>query len=131
MYTVAVQRELIARHALVGRDFGPEGRPHSHRYLVEVRLTGDRLDRFGFLVDIDELTTRMEEVLGGFRDRLLNELPEFAGVNPSIEHLSRILCRAFRERLQMAPAADMTVTIRESESAWAAYADRDGCASAS
>lgn len=125
MYTVAVQRELIARHALVGRDFGPEGRPHSHRYLVEVRLTGEQLDRFGFLADIDELTARMEEVLDGFRDRLLNELPEFAGLNPSIEHLSRILCRAFRERLQMAPAAKMMVTIRESESAWAAYADMD------
>lgn len=125
MYTVAVQRELIARHALVGRDFGPEGHPHSHRYLVEVRLTGEQLDRFGFLVDIDELTTRLEDVLDGFRDRLLNELPEFAGLNPSIEHLSRILCRAFRERLQMAPAAKMTVTIRESDSAWAAYADMD------
>jgi 6-pyruvoyltetrahydropterin/6-carboxytetrahydropterin synthase len=125
MYTVAVQRELIARHALVGRDFGPEGRPHSHRYLVEVRLTGEQLDRFGFLVDIDELTARMEEVLGGFRDRLLNELPEFAGLNPSIEHLSRILCRAFRERLQMVSTATMTVTIRESDSAWAAYADMD------
>jgi len=125
MYTVAVQRELIARHALVGRDFGPEGRPHSHRYLVEVRLTADQLDRFGFLVDIDELTTRMGEVLDGFRDRLLNELPEFAGLNPSIEHLSRILCRAFRERLRMAPAVKMTVTIRESDSAWAAYADMD------
>jgi len=125
MYTVAVQRELIARHALVGRDFGPEGRPHSHRYLVEVRLTADQLERFGFLVDIDELTTRMGEVLDGFRDRLLNELPEFAGLNPSIEHLSRILCRAFRERLRMAPAVKMTVTIRESDSAWAAYADMD------
>jgi 6-pyruvoyltetrahydropterin/6-carboxytetrahydropterin synthase len=125
MYTIAVQRELIARHVLVGRDFGPEGRPHSHRYLVEVRLTGEQLDRFGFLVDIDELTARMDEVLGGFRDRLLNELPEFAGLNPSIEHLSRILCRAFRERLPMVSAANMTVTIRESESAWAAYADMD------
>jgi len=125
VYTVAVQRELIAQHFLTGRDFGPEGRPHSHRYLVELRLTGAQLDGFGFLADIDEVTTRMEQVLAGFRDRVLNELPEFAGLNPSIEHLSRILCHAFRDRLRTEPPTEMTVTIRESESAWAAYADMD------
>jgi 6-pyruvoyltetrahydropterin/6-carboxytetrahydropterin synthase len=125
MFTVAVQRELIARHFLVGRDFGAEGRPHSHRYLVELRLTGDRLDRFGFLADIDEVTTRMEQVLAGFRDRLLNELPEFEGLNPSIEHLCRILCRAFRNGLRTESPTEMTVRIRESDSAWAAYTDRD------
>jgi len=124
MYTVAVQRELIARHFLTGKDFGPEGRPHSHYYRVELRLAGARLDNFGFLADIDEINTQMDLVLSGFRDRLLNELPEFAGLNPSIEHLSRILCRAFRDRLRTESPTEMTVTVRESESAWASYADR-------
>jgi 6-pyruvoyl-tetrahydropterin synthase len=40
MYTVAVQRELIAQHFLIGGDFGPENLPHSHHYRVEVRLAG-------------------------------------------------------------------------------------------
>jgi len=40
MYTVAVQRELIAQHFLIGGDFGPENLPHSHHYRVEVHLAG-------------------------------------------------------------------------------------------
>jgi 6-pyruvoyltetrahydropterin/6-carboxytetrahydropterin synthase len=124
MYTVAVQREFIAQHYLIGGDFGPENHLHSHAYRVEFRLAGDDLDRHGFLVDIDAMSAGLDEMLAGVRDKTLNDLPEFQGLNPSIEHLARILCRALRSQLPNARLREVTVTIWESLTAWAAYTER-------
>lgn len=123
MYTVAVQREFVAQHYLIGGDFGPENQLHSHAYRVEVRLSGERLDRHGFLVDIDAVAAGLEAVLAGLRDKTLNDLPELAGLNPSIEHLARILCRRLRAHLPSAGLREIAVTIWESLSAWAAYTE--------
>lgn len=123
MYTVAVQREFIAQHYLVGGDFGPENHPHSHAYRVEIRLDGDALDPNGFLADIDAVSAGLEAVLAGYRDKTLNDLPEFHGLNPSIEHLARILCRALRARFPDARLRGVTVTIWENAAAWAAYTE--------
>jgi 6-pyruvoyltetrahydropterin/6-carboxytetrahydropterin synthase len=123
MYTVAVQREFIAQHYLIGGDFGPENQPHSHAYRVELRLSGDTLDANGFLVDIDAMAAGLEAVLAAFRDQTLNDLPEFHALNPSIEHLARILCRALRARLPEAGLREVAMTIWESPSAWASYTE--------
>ena len=123
MYSVAVQREFVAQHYMIGGDFGPENHLHSHAYRVEVRLTGATLDRHGFLVDIDPLSIGLEEVLASFRDRTLNDLPEFKGLNPSIENLARILCRALTSRIPEARLSEIRVTIWESASAWASYTE--------
>lgn len=121
MYTVAVQQEIIAQHYLVGGDFGPENQPHSHHYRIEARLTGRELDAHGFLVDIDALAAALETAAGRFRDRTLNDLPEFEGLNPSLEHLCRILCRALAAGLPASGPGALQVTIWESPSAWAAF----------
>ncbi|MFO7709619.1 MAG: 6-carboxytetrahydropterin synthase [Desulfobacterales bacterium] len=121
MYTVAVQQEIIAQHYLVGGDFGPENQPHSHHYRIEARLTGRELDAHGFLVDIDALAATLETAAGRFRDRILNDLPEFEGLNPSLEHLCRILCRVLAAGLPASGPGALRVTIWESPSAWAAF----------
>ncbi|MBI5577527.1 MAG: 6-carboxytetrahydropterin synthase [Deltaproteobacteria bacterium] len=127
MYTVAVQRELIAQHFLIGGDFGPENQPHSHHYRVEVRLAGRSLDSHGFLVDIDEVAALLAELLEIYRDKTLNHLPEFQGLNPSIEHLCRLLCRRLAGRLNRRNLATVTVVIRESDVAWAACTEDMTC----
>jgi len=123
MYTVAVQQEVIARHYLVGADLGPENQIHSHVYRVELRLAGDRLDPNGFLADIDAMSAGLGEALAGIRDRTLNDLPEFEGFNPSIEHLARILCHGLRSRFSDERLREVTVTIWENPCAWAAYTE--------
>jgi 6-pyruvoyltetrahydropterin/6-carboxytetrahydropterin synthase len=121
MYTVAVQGELIAQHYLIGADFGLENQLHSHAYRIEFRLSGNGLDPHGFLADIDAMSTALDEALAGFRDKTLNDLPEFQGLNPSIEHLARILCRTLQPRFPNADLREVAVTIWETPSAWAAY----------
>lgn len=129
MYAVAVRREVTASHFMVGGDFGAEGLPHPHRYLVEWRLEGRKLDRFGFIADIDRVAALLEETLSRLQGRTLNALAEFEGLNPSIENLARVLWEKLARGLT-APGIERTrVTVWESDSAWAAYEAEPGCAS--
>ncbi len=55
-----------------------------------------------------------------YRDQTLNDLPEFAGLNPSIEHFARLLGQSLGGRIQE-PLSAVTVKIWENDIAWAAY----------
>ena len=121
MYTLAVRRDFIARHFLIGGDWGPENNPNSHHYLLELQLSGASLDEHGYLVDIVEVERHLAEIVGYYSEQMLNELPEFAGLNPSIEHFSRILCSAFNERLKADNIDKLKVVLWENEKAWVSY----------
>ncbi len=121
MYQVAVRRDFVAQHYLVGGDWGEENRRHSHHYQVEVEVSGRTLDEHGYLVDIVDLETHLDALVAYFRDRTLNDLPEFAGLNPSIEHFCRIFCQRLKERLKAPTLEAVGVKIWETGIAWAAY----------
>lgn len=121
MYTVAVKRDFVAQHFLIGGDWGAENNLHSHHYALELRLEGDRLDRHGYLVDIVEIEHALTELVNHYRDHTLNDLPEFAGLNPSIEHFSRIASEQLAARISAGTLTALTVVIWENEIAWASY----------
>ena len=120
-YRVGVLQDFVAQHYLVGGDFGPEGSLHSHHYRAELVVTGSRLDRHGFLVDIVRLREELDRLVDGYRDRTLNDLPEFAGLNPGVEVVARVM----GERLSRAFAGDglasLTLKLWEHDSAWASF----------
>jgi 6-pyruvoyltetrahydropterin/6-carboxytetrahydropterin synthase len=130
MYTVAVKRSFVAQHYLIGGDWGAENERHSHHYQVEVRLEGRTLDRHGYLVDIVEIERSLAALVDGYRDRTLNDLPEFAGLNPSLEHFARLLCQQLNDRISAANLTAVTVVLWENDIAWAAYRQERPCASA-
>lgn len=121
MYRVAVKRDFIAQHYLIGGDWGPENELHAHHYQVEVQLEGTELDQHGYLVDIVAIEASLEALTERYRDRTLNDLPEFAGLNPSIEHFSRILCESLAAKLDTPNLNALSVILWENEIAWASY----------
>ncbi|HRO58151.1 MAG TPA: 6-carboxytetrahydropterin synthase [Burkholderiaceae bacterium] len=120
MYRLAITRDFIAQHFLIGGDWGAENHRHSHHYKLQVRLRGSTLDRHGYLCDIVELERVLDEVLGRYRDRTLNELAPFAGLNPSLERFAKILHDELLARLDLRDAS-MAVRLWENERDWAAY----------
>lgn len=126
MYTLAVRREFIARHYLIGGDWGPENQPNSHHYILELQLKGAELDRHGYLVDIVDVEQHLDQVVGYYKEQMLNEKPEFAGLNPSIEHFSRILAVTLNERIKAVNILKLKVVLWEHENAWAAYSIQRG-----
>ena len=120
-YTIAVKRDFIAQHFLIGGDWGAENELHSHHYSVELQLEGSDLDQHGYMVDIIAVEAALEALKLKFEDRTLNDMPEFQGLNPSIEHFARILCAALHANIQASNVSALTVRIWENEIAWAAY----------
>jgi 6-pyruvoyltetrahydropterin/6-carboxytetrahydropterin synthase len=121
MYTLAVRREFIARHFLIGGDWGPENFPNSHHYILELQLEGSELDQHGYLVDILDVEKHLDDVVCYYKEQMLNEKPEFVGLNPSIEHFSRILAITLNERIKAKNIIILKIVLWEHENAWAAY----------
>ena len=121
MYTIAVKRDFAAQHFLIGGDWGVENQKHSHHYQVELQLQGPSLDEHGYLVDIVDIEANLNTLVAYYGDKTLNDLSEFAGLNPSLEHFARILCETLAERIKTTTVSVLTVKLWESEIAWAAY----------
>ncbi len=130
MYHVAIKREFVAQHYLIGGDWGAENEWHSHHYQVEVQLEGSSLDQHGYLVDIVDIESHLDGLVAYFRDKTLNDKPEFEDLNPSIERFAHIFCRALAERIRASNVKALTLKVWEHENAWAAYRHEFPCASA-
>ena len=113
MYTVAVTKDFIANHYLIGGDWGSENSPHAHHYVAEVSIEAAELDKHGYLVDIVEIEAAL--------DSMLNDKPEFAGLNPSIEHFSRIICERLLANIKPPGSGLLNVKLWENATCWAAY----------
>lgn len=121
MYSLGVTRDFIANHFLVGGDWGSENFPHAHHYVLEVCIESEQLDQHGYLVDIVDVEAALDKVLSYFRDSLLNDKPEFAGLNPSIEHFSRILHEKIIALIKPPAQGTLTIKLWENATCWAAY----------
>ena len=121
MYELGIKRDFIARHFLIGGDWGPENFPNSHHYVLELRLEGSELDQHGYLVDIVDVEKHLDEIVNYYKDQMLNEKLEFSGLNPSIENFARILTTSLSERIKAENISEIKVVLWESDSAWAAY----------
>lgn len=121
MYQLMVKRDFIAQHYLTVPNSGPENEWHSHHFEAEVLIEGKKLNENGYLVDIVEVNDVLDKLTNRFRDTTLNDIEDFSGLNPSIEHFARIFCTAVAERISAAHLSAVKTTIWEDESAWASY----------
>ena len=126
MYALGVQRDFVAQHFLIGGDWGAENLKHSHHYRLEVRLEAEALDQHGYLVDIVDVERQLDTLVATYRDATLNDLPDFAGLNPSIEHFCRIVCQSLAARIQAKNLTALRVTIWENQIAWASFSQHMG-----
>lgn len=121
MYTVAVSRTFTAQHFLTVPDAGPEGEWHTHTYELELQLRGESLNEHGYLVDIDAVSAALDRVGDRYEDEMLNDLPEFDGRNPSLEHFARILCDRLLGDIAAPDVEAATVRLWEDDAARASY----------
>ena len=121
MYTLAVRRDFIARHFLIGGDWGPENFPNSHHYVLELQLEGNELDEHGYLCDIVDVEKNLDEVIGYYKEQMLNDKLEFRDLNPSLENFAHILAISLSDCIQAKNITTLRVKLWENENAWAAY----------
>jgi len=121
VYSVTVRTDFIAQHFLFGGDWGPENQRNSHHYVLELELQGAELDEHGYLVDIVAVDSALALVRAAYADRLLNDLSEFEGMNPSLENFARILWQRLTASLVTPKLDAVAVRLWENEAASAKY----------
>lgn len=121
MYALGVERRFTANHYLIGGDWGEENIEHSHDYRIEIVLEKQELNQHGFLVDIVEVEHHLDAVVKIFANKTLNDLPAFAGLNPSIEQLATTMHGMFAARFEEFGLEMLQVSIKEDDIAWTSY----------
>jgi 6-pyruvoyl-tetrahydropterin synthase len=128
VYTVCVRDHMMIAHSFRGEAFGPAQRLHGATYVVDAAFRRPGLDGDGIVVDIGRATDVLREVLGGLTYRNLDDVPEFAGVNTTTEHLARAVADRLADAVARGDLGDgardlvaIAVTLHESHVAWASY----------
>lgn len=121
MYQLMVRRDFIAQHFLTVPDCGPENEWHSHHFELELLLEGPDLNKWGYLVDIDDVKAALDTVVDRYKDKTMNDLPEFESLNPSVEHFARIVCTRVADDIDTGHLDRLTARMWEDDEAWASY----------
>lgn len=101
MYEATIEKRFSAAHALRLAD-GTFEPLHGHNWLVRVTVAAGDLDDMDTVMDFHELEKLVEQIIGPWRNRNLNEVPPFVGkaneddasvadglaVNPSAERVA-------------------------------------------
>jgi 6-pyruvoyltetrahydropterin/6-carboxytetrahydropterin synthase len=121
VYSTTVRTDFVAQHYLTVPDPGPEGEPHSHQFEVELTFRGPELNEYQYLVDIDDANAALSTLADRYRDRLLNDLPEFAGDNPSVERFARVIFDRVTDIVTDETVTELAVRVWEDSQAAATY----------
>lgn len=94
---------------------------HGHNWKVELYVAGEKLES-GVLVDFGLIKIRLGEIIDTLDHRFLNELPAFAGRNPSSETIAKYIADEFAKKIDDHPEFYVSrVSIWESDDACATY----------
>ncbi|GAB4274584.1 MAG: hypothetical protein Kow0056_03070 [Coriobacteriia bacterium] len=89
-WTLTVKDHFDAAHELHGYP-GECAELHGHTWDVEVTVQGESLDEVGIVYDFKRLKDDLRRVLAAFDHAHLNSVPPFDEVNPTAEHLARVV----------------------------------------
>lgn len=98
MHSIFKDFSFAAAHAIRGHTRGCQNL-HGHNYRVRVHLRARRLDDLGMVLDFADLKSIMEEILGPFDHRVINEVPPFDQRNTTAELLAEYVFDEVGKRL--------------------------------
>lgn len=121
VYTVSVQAHYDSAHFLVNYK-GKCERLHGHRYVVDVAVQTDQLNEAGIAFDFVDLKRELRALADHLDHELLNELPEFEGVETSAENQARWFYEELRRRLPEPLGSGLLYArVWETPTQWAQY----------
>jgi 6-pyruvoyltetrahydropterin/6-carboxytetrahydropterin synthase len=98
MHTIFKDFTFSAAHAIRGHTRGCQNL-HGHNYRVRVHLAADRLDELGMVLDFADVKAMMQEILGPFDHRVINDIPPFDERNTTAELVSLYVYEEVERRL--------------------------------
>ena len=124
MHRIFKDFTFAAAHAIRGHTRGCENL-HGHNYRVRVHVQARELDPLGMVLDFADLKAMVQEILGPFDHRVINEVPPFDVRNTTAERLSEFVFEEVAARLAAGPDAARVsvarVEVWENDTACAVY----------
>lgn len=120
MYTVFKDYTFAAAHSIRGHQ-GKCRFLHGHNYRVRVHIAASELDEIGMVIDFADLKMILEEILGPFDHRVINEIPPFDVINTTAELLSSWVFEEVTRRLPETRLSVAKVEVWENDTACAVY----------
>lgn len=100
MFELKVQMYFSAAHHLLNYDGACENQ-HGHNWLVEVYVSGNKLDKSNILIDYKILKNELKAVLNYLDHQDINELPEFKGISPSSEIIAKFIYEKLKDKIKI------------------------------
>jgi 6-pyruvoyltetrahydropterin/6-carboxytetrahydropterin synthase len=124
MFMVSVQAHYDSAHFL--RHYqGKCERLHGHRYVVELALATDELDKSGIAFDFVDVKRNLRELADYLDHDNLNDLPPFDTLEPSAENQAKFFYDEMKRRLPARMAeAIVYARVWETPTQWAQYTER-------
>jgi 6-pyruvoyltetrahydropterin/6-carboxytetrahydropterin synthase len=124
MYELKVITSFAAAHRLTMVGAKCENM-HGHNWKIEVVLRGDRLNPAGVLMDFGEIKAHVRDIIGRLDHQFLNELPIFAGGQPSSERIAAFVAGQLQQALGTPAIRVGRVSAWESDDACATFIPDD------
>jgi 6-pyruvoyltetrahydropterin/6-carboxytetrahydropterin synthase len=124
MFMVSVQAHYDSAHFLRHYN-GKCERLHGHRYVVEMALATDELDRSGIAFDFVDVKRNLRELADYLDHNNLNDLPPFDTIEPSAENQAKYFYDEMKRRLPARMGeAIVYARVWETPTQWAQYTER-------
>jgi len=120
MYLLNVTAHFSAAHRLEGYN-GACRNLHGHNWKVRVGIACRATDDIGLAVDFKLIKESFNALLDEFDHTMLNDLPYFAGCNPTSENIARIVYAEMRKRFAHPGCEVAEIEVWESDSSSVIY----------
>jgi len=120
MYEVTIIKSFSAAH-LLAQIGGKCEELHGHNFRVEVTVTAPDLNESGLLIDFRAVKKWLNVILDQMDHKHLNELPYFAGINPSAENIAKFIYAQMELQAKEAQVRIARIKVWESENAAVTY----------
>ncbi len=108
MYEITVRCEFCAAHAIMIE--GTREPVHGHNWRVAATIAGDALDADGLLCDFHTVQDTLVNICAVWDNQDLNTCAPFDTLNPSAEHVARVIAEELSMRLDGALAEGAVVS---------------------
>jgi 6-pyruvoyltetrahydropterin/6-carboxytetrahydropterin synthase len=90
MFTISVETHFWASHQLALPD-GSKEPMHHHNWTVIAKVSSDKLDNMGLVMDFCLLKKMLDEITAEFDNMLLNSIDYFRWNKPSAENVAKYI----------------------------------------
>jgi 6-pyruvoyltetrahydropterin/6-carboxytetrahydropterin synthase len=98
MFTVSIETQFRASHQLILPD-GSKEPLHQHNWIVTTKVSGEKLDSMGVVMDFGQLRAMVNEITSGFDNIQLNSIDYFKRNNPSAENVAKYIFEKLEPKL--------------------------------